>query len=156
MSSEDLVTAVNAEELEAFVSQHVPLARAAGVRVTGYDGETLSVSAPLEKNINDKGTAFGGSLYNLCVIAGWGMTSIQCEALGLVGDIVVAKGEIEYLRPLRSELKASVRAPSAEAMAHFVESYQRRGRASLKHEVWVAGDDDQPAAHFIGKYAIVR
>ncbi len=156
MSTEQFVTAVNADELEAFVSQHVPLARAAGVRVTGYDGEILSVSAPLEKNINDKGTAFGGSLYNLCVIAGWGMTSIQCEALGLVGDIVVAKGEIEYLRPLRSELKASVSAPSQEAMAHFVESYERRGRAALTHEVLVADDDGEPAARFVGKYAIVR
>ena len=156
MSQDEIQTAVNAEELEEFLIRYVPLARAAGVRVSSYDGVTLSVSAPLDKNINDKGTAFGGSLYNLCVIAGWGMTSIQCEALGLKGDIVVAKGEIEYLRPLRSELKASVSVPSAEVMAHFVESYERRGRASLKHDVWVAGDDDQPAAHFIGKYAIVK
>jgi len=41
-------------------------------------------------------------------------------------------------------------------MAHFVESYERRSRAALTHEVLVAGDDDAPAARFVGKYAIVK
>ena len=145
----------SAESLHAFMHQYVPLARAAEINVESYDGRTLTISAPLAANINDKGTAFGGSLYNLCVIAGWGMTALLSKELDLLGDLVVAKAEIEYLRPLRSELRATVERPSEEQLAHFVESYQRKGRASMQHEISVLDEAGKSCVAFHAKYAIV-
>lgn len=147
----------NAASLEAFLVRHVPLAAAAGVEVLSYDKASLIVSAPLEKNINDKGTAFGGSLYNLCVIAGWGITALKCNALNLEGDIVVAKGEIEYLQPLKSDLVAVALTPSDGNLAQFCAQYERKGRAALSIEVSVADPKDgSVCVRFTGKYAIVK
>lgn len=144
-----------AESLEAFLSANVPLARAANIRVEAYDGATLRARAPLEPNINDKGTAFGGSLYNLCVTTGWGMTSLKCGELDLRGDIVVAKAEIEYLSPLKEDLVAVVNSPNEEELAHFVANFRRRGRAAMTHQVVISDSDGQPCVRFKGKYAIV-
>jgi len=144
------------EALATFVKTYVPLASAAALQVDSYDGSTLVLSAPLDKNINDKGTAFGGSLYNLCVTAGWGMTSLKCQELGLTGDIVVAKGEIEYLAPLKSRLIATILAPTDEQLRHFKDSYTRRGRAAITQSVVIPDESGAPCARFVGRYAIVK
>ena len=144
-----------AASLEAFLRAEVPLARAAQICVKSYDGVTLTATAPLELNINDKGTAFGGSLYNLCVTAAWGMTSLKCGELDLKGDIVVAKAEIEYLKPLREDLVAVVHAPTKEELEHFVFSFRQRSRAAMTHQVIISDEDGQAVVRFKGKYALV-
>lgn len=149
----DYITA--GKNLESFVLRHLPLARAAGISVDEYSGDTLVVSAPLDMNINDKGTAFGGSLYNLCVIAAWGMTDLKAKELGLKGDIVVAKGEINYLRPLRGRLIARVEAPSEEDLGRIKKSYESRGKATFHLDVLVVDENQNACVQFKGKYAVL-
>jgi thioesterase domain-containing protein len=141
--------------LENFVIENLPLARAAGISVDEYSGDMLIVSAPLDKNINDKGTAFGGSLYNLCVITAWGMTDLKAKELKLNGDIVVAKGEINYLRPLRGRLIAKVEAPSEAELEHIKKSYESRGKATFNLEVLMLDENQNSCVQFKGKYAVL-
>ena len=143
------------QNLENFVLEHLPLARAAGITVDDYTGAELRVSAPLDKNINDKGTAFGGSLYNLCVIAAWGMTDLKAKELGLKGDIVVAKGEIDYLRPLRGRLTASVLSPSEEDLRRIEKSYHTHGKATFYLEATIVDENQAICVNFKGKYAVI-
>jgi len=144
-----------ADELGVFLSTHLPLARAAGVQVDSYSGDTLIASAPLDKNINDKGTAFGGSLYNICVIAAWGMTHLKAKELGLDGDIVVAKGEINYLRPLVGRLVASATSPNQEAVLRAEQGFKNRGKAIFTINVTVKDDQQMACVEFVGKYAVL-
>lgn len=145
-----------AKALDSFLNTHLPLARAARVTIDAYDGESLQVSAPLDANINDKGTAFGGSLYNLCVIAAWGMTDLKAKELSLSGDIVVAKGEINYLRPLRSRLVAKAFAPDASMLDKALHSYAAKGRAVFTIHVEVRDEQGQLCVEFDGKYAVLK
>jgi thioesterase domain-containing protein len=144
-----------AKDLDAFLREHLPLARAAGVEIDTYDGNSLQVSAPLELNINDKLTAFGGSLYNLCVIAAWGMTDLKAKELGFTGDIVVAKGEINYLRPLRSRLIAKAFSPDEEMLAKAIHSYQVKGKAVFTIAAQILDEQQQVCVEFQGKYAVL-
>ncbi len=144
-----------ARDLECFLSEHLPLARAAGVVIDDYDGQCLQVSAPLELNINDKGTAFGGSLYNLCVIAAWGMTDLKTRELGLKGDIVVAKGEINYLRPLTSRLVARAFCPEPELLEKARLSYASKAKAVFNVHAQVNDQQGKLCAEFTGKYAVL-
>lgn len=145
-----------AKDLDTFLNEHLPLARAAGVEVDTYDGHCLQVSAPLLSNINDKGTAFGGSLYNLCVIAAWGMTDLKAKELNLAGDIVIAKGEINYLRPLRSRLIAQAFAPDQTMLEKARHSYAARGKAVFSIHVEIRDEEKQLCAEFTGKYAVLK
>ena len=147
--------AQQAEELDDFLRTHLPLARAAGVKVERYTGDKLIASAPLDKNINDKGTAFGGSLYNICVIAAWGMTHLKSLEMGLKGDIVVAKGEINYLRPLTSQLMATAIAPTPELIARAKQGFVDRGKAIFSIKVEILDQENQPCVEFEGKYAVL-
>lgn len=144
-----------AKDLDGFLKEHLPLARAAGVNIDAYDGSRLQVSAPLDLNINDKSTAFGGSLYNLCVIAAWGMTDLKAKELGFTGDIVVAKGEISYLRPLRTRLIASAFSPSKLMLEKAVHSYQEKGKAIFNIAAHILDEQQQVCVEFQGKYAVL-
>ncbi len=144
-----------AKDLDAFLKEHLPLARAAGVVIDSYDGDVLQVSAPLELNINDKQTAFGGSLYNLCVIAAWGMTDLKAKELNLIGDIVVAKGEINYLRPLRSRLIAKAFLPNELILEKAIHSYKTRGKAVFTISAQILDEQQQVCVEFEGKYAVL-
>lgn len=135
---------------------NVPLARAAEISVHSYDGDTLVFHAPLEPNINDKGTAFGGSIYVLCVSTAWGMSAIKAKELGLDGELVVAKAEIEYLRPLSENLSAEVSSPSAESLQHFKDSFERHGKAVFELEVVANNSAGKACARFKGKYAMLK
>ena len=148
--------ALLAKALDAFLNKHLPLARAAQVKIDAYDGQSLQVSAPLDANINDKGTAFGGSLYNLCVIAAWGMTDLKAKQLSLEGDIVVAKGEINYLRPLRSRLVAKAFSPDSSMLEKALHSYTVKGRAVFTIRVEIRDEQQQLCVEFIGKYAVLK
>ena len=54
----------------------MPPARALQPRVAGYSDGRLRLYAPLAANVNDKGSAFGGSLSSLMTLAAWGLTSL--------------------------------------------------------------------------------
>lgn len=144
-----------AKDLEAFLKEHLPLARAAGVEIDSYDGSCLQVSAPLELNINDKLTAFGGSLYNLCVIAAWGMTDLKAKELNFSGDIVVAKGEITYLKPLRSRLVAQAFAPDQAMIDKAKHSYKTKGKAVFTIAAQILDEQQNICVEFLGKYAVL-
>ncbi|WP_197473590.1 YiiD C-terminal domain-containing protein, partial [Oleiphilus sp. HI0066] len=58
---------IAARALQDFFMLNVPLARAAEISVHSYDGNRLVFEAPLDPNTNDKGTAFGGSIYVIAV-----------------------------------------------------------------------------------------
>ena len=91
-------------KLEIFVEEHLPLGRAMKISVTEFNGQQLSLSAPLVHNNNDKGTAFGGSLYCLAVMSCWRWFYLRCldtriEPIG-PPHIVVTKASIDYLLPV--------------------------------------------------------
>jgi thioesterase domain-containing protein len=142
--------------LQDFFMLNVPLARAAEISVHSYDGEKLVFQAPLEPNINDKGTAFGGSIYVLCVSTAWGMSSIKAQELGLDGELVVAKAEIEYLRPLNEDLHAEAVSPDEESLQHFKESFERHGKAVFELDVVANNSEGKACACFRGKYALLK
>ena len=122
--------------LDQFVEGHLPLGRAMGLEVSEYDGQSLSLSAPLELNDNDKGTAFGGSLYCAAVMAGWGYFYLRCLQYKLnegAPNIVISKSEIEYLTPVDANtITATCNDADPILWDTFLSRYQERGKAKVE------------------------
>jgi len=77
-----------------------------GFRETEASSERVAIEVPLAGNRNDKGTAFGGSLYSAMVLAGWRLCEQTAVAMGLTGDIVVKDSRIDFLRPADADMLA--------------------------------------------------
>lgn len=138
--------------LEHTLHDEIPLSLAMGIRVAGYDGTSLQLTAPLAPNINHKCTAFGGSLYSLAVLCGWGMLHLKLAEAGLRKHIVIQESNIRYLLPVAQEMRAECRLGDT-AYQHFLRTLKKHGRARLSLDV-VITDDQQPAIEFSGRYVV--
>lgn len=107
----------------------MPPARALQPRVAGFDGRRLWIEAPLAANVNDKGSAFGGSLVSLMTLAAWSLTSLQVEQAGLHAEVYVADSQVRYLAPLQADLQAEAWLDEGPSWEAFIDTLRRRGRA---------------------------
>ena len=134
----------------------MPPVAAMQVSVAGHENGHLSLHAPLSANINDKQCAFGGSLTSLMTLAGWGLVTLQLEAVGLHADVFVADSDVRYLAPLYADLQATASAAEGESWDTFVETLQQRGRARIMVAAQVALPDGGIATELKGRYVAIR
>jgi len=64
---------------------------------------------PLTPNINDKGTAFAGSIFSLAVLAGYEIALERSNQLNLSGNLFLLSSHITYHQPGLSDLIAQGR-----------------------------------------------
>lgn len=140
--------------LEELLHIEVPLSKHIGMYVHSYDDGWLELRADLQPNINIYGCAFGGSIYSMCALTGWGLLILKLEDLGLTPRIVIAGGRIEYSAPISETIRARARLADQSDFDRFVAEHRRslRARMDVPVEVVLA---DRVAARFMGSYAIV-
>jgi len=121
----------------------MPPVAAMQVRVGDYRDGQLWLSAPLAANVNDKGTAFGGSLTSLMTLAGWGLVALQLRRADIDAEIYVADSQIRYLAPLRDDLHASAGLEDGQSWDEFLRTLAQRGRArvQVRAQVTLPGGD---------------
>lgn len=118
------------ERIERLFHEKIPLTRAMGVRVESYDGDTLTLVAPLEPNHNHLNTAFGGSLHALATLScyGWLWLEVQDEN----AHIVVRESHVSYRRAIHNELRASCHRPPQAAVEAFKTNFSAKRKARLE------------------------
>lgn len=141
-----------AAQLERLLHEEIPISRAMGIRVAGYDGASLQLAAPLAPNFNHKLTAFGGSLYSLAVLCGWGLLHLKLTEAGVHKHIVIHEANIRYLLPVAEDMQAECRldAPAFGRMLRTLEKHDR-ARIALQVSMHAAG---YTALEFEGKYVV--
>jgi thioesterase domain-containing protein len=128
------------------------LAAHIGIVVESADDATVVLSAPLAPNANYKGTAFGGSLYSVAVLAGWAWVTRYLAARDLASDAVIQESTMRFLRPVQGALRASAAAPSDNEIDKFRKMLQRAGRGRISLQVEI-GNNQGAAALFDGVFA---
>ena len=141
--------------LEKRIHTDIPLARHIGVRVSHFDGQSLVLSAPLAANSNHKGTAFGGSLFSLAVLAGWGLLTLKLAERGVEGELVIQDSKVSYLLPVTGDIVARATLPEARELNRFLTAVERyrKGRIRLSVSIEHAGRE---AVHFDGTFALLN
>ena len=142
--------------LQAYILEHIPLARAMQLRVAHYDGMQLEMSAPLAPNINDKHCAFGGSLASLMTLASWGLIDLNLRERGIACDIYVGDSYLTYRQPVYGELRASACHADPGAFPAFLEALSQRGKARIAVVCAVAGENGEAATLEAGFVATPR
>jgi len=140
-------------EIEQYFRDKIPLTRAMAVRVESWADDRLVLSAPLEENHNHLGTAFGGSLNALAMLAGYGLIWLLLEDPD--AHVVVRRGTVDFLQPVRGELRATCTAPAKPEIKVFRERFASRGKARITLRATLEGDDGM-AVEFTGEYVALR
>ncbi len=141
--------------LDEFFQQHLPITRYLNMRAQAFDGETFSLAIDLQPSLNDKLTAFGGSLYCACVMNGWGMVYLQGRRRGINPNMVVRRGTIDYRAPVDDAvIVARCQTPPDLDWDAFYRDFSTRGRARCEVTSSIICGQRE-AVHFRGEYAIV-
>ena len=146
------VTHELARKLEAVLHHEIPLSRQMGLTVDRYDGERLSLCAPLAPNVNHKATAFAGSLTAVATLTGWGATWLLLRERDMGGVIVIQESTTRYLLPISGDFVATCRLPSSRVAERFLAGLRRRGKARLPLSVEILDGAGRVAVAFSGQY----
>lgn len=128
---------MNKNELEQFLHQQIPISKAFGVKVIKADQQQVELLCPLEPNHNHLGTAFGGSLSAVAILAGYTWIFQELNRLGHQVHILLKHSEIEYHKPVKEDLRAVCDGSSGEAFENFLKAFEKKGlaRIELKTEI---------------------
>lgn len=141
--------------LERVLTRDIPLGGAMDLSVTRLDDEGVELMLPLEPNINDKGTAFGGALASAMILAGWALARLMIRRAGLSAELVIGRCETRFLTPVTGPFRACCRWPSAGEIDRFVIKIERSGRSGMTlHPEIAAGTE--VAATLSARYAALR
>lgn len=142
--------------LASEILTQIPLARAMALSVDSYDGDSLTMSAPLAPNANDKGCAFGGSLVSLMTLAGWGLVKLALDRHGRDCDIFVQDSDVRYLAPVWDDFAAVARLLDRESFAAMFETLAARGRARVRVRSVVPLADGSAAATLEARFVAIE
>jgi thioesterase domain-containing protein len=134
----------------------MPPVRAFDLRVSGYDGCMLELMAPLAANVNDKGSAFGGSLASLMTLAAWGLATLKLGEAGHEADVYVQDSQLRYLYPLYDDLHICARLAPTQEWSTFLSTYHTRGKARVLLTAEARNARGDVVTSFEGRYVALR
>lgn len=103
-------------------------AGALGIEVTSWSNGRVELTAPLAKNLNDKGTAFAGSIDSLLDLAGWSAITFALRDAGLEADVMIVKSDTRYSTAVRADITATAEISSAD-VERMVQELKVHGRS---------------------------
>lgn len=107
-------------------------AGAMGLTITQLSDERVELHAPLAPNVNDKGTAFGGSISSALLLAGWSLIAERLRGLGISAEVYIHKMDLEFLKPITSAFSSHAKLSDEGLWARFVQTLAERGRARIE------------------------
>lgn len=131
----------------------IPISRAMAIKVVSYDGSELVIKAPLGPNQNHQHSAFGGSLFAVAALAGWGLMQLKLSELLLDCNTVVMGGDVSYQRPIYDDLVCHCALPDDSNT--LFEQLVQKGKATTTLAACFYSDG-QPAMTMNGKYHLKR
>lgn len=120
------------QRVNAYLADHVPITRAMGIRLRSFDDTGVTMTAPLEPNVNDKGIAFGGSLASILALSCWALADLLLREAGFEADVLIAAATTEYHAPVPGQIVARCPLPPPTEREAFVAAYRLRRKARLR------------------------
>jgi len=143
-------------EFEAQIKQWIPLASDLQFTLQSFEDNSITLTAPFEKNRNDKNTVFAGSQASLALLAGWSLATLSFNHCG-VTSVAAMQTEMSYLKPIRADvLVKAVFAEEAniEACENILDK-KGRAKISVLVELFEQGSDELKSkftgTYFLGK-----
>ena len=140
------------ESLQAFLTARIAPARALGVTVAAT--EPVTISAPLEGNLNDKGTGFAGSLFSVAALAGWALVTRWCAVEPIEAEVVLQSSRVRFLAPARGEFRAIAHELPEKQRQKLTRMLARSGRGRAEVAIDVKCDE-AVVMSFTGVYAVI-
>jgi thioesterase domain-containing protein len=126
---------MNPGDLQRYLHDRIPLARAMQVEVRAATIDGVEIYAPLEPNINHRDTVFGGSASAVAILAAWAALYVRMRAEGRAGRLVIRRNRMSYERPIVAGFTATAAPPDDAAWAKAIAALARGRPARVSMSV---------------------
>ena len=141
--------------LQRYLHDHIPLSKAMDVQVVEATEDRVTLSAPLEPNINHRDTVFGGSASAVAILSAWTLMYLRLKSEGFNVRIVIQKNTMTYERPIAGRFTASATLSDPALWHRFVDTLRRKSRGRFTvHSV--LSHDSEKAGEFEGDFVAWR
>lgn len=127
--SEKLVK--DAKELTKYILSNIPVLTSVNLTVTELTENSISLTAPLYENRNHYGSAFGGSIATVGIVAGWAILTYKIKEEKVPTTLVIKNSHTEYMRPVKDEFYAEVKIDD-ENWKTLKNKFAEKGKAGLE------------------------
>lgn len=139
--------------LENKLHTEIPLSQFMQVKVVLADQKQIELQAPLGPNHNHIGTAFGGSLATMMILAAY------CQLFKIInesGHVLLKTSSLNYIHPVTGTIRAVCFAPSDEHVQKFNEAFSKKGKARLELKSQILLEDNRVACEMTGEFVGVN
>ncbi|WP_419764537.1 MAG: YiiD C-terminal domain-containing protein [Arcobacter sp.] len=144
------------KDIENKIHTQIPMTKLMQLELKSMDNISLITTAPLHINVNDKGTAFGGSLSSITIISSWCIAYYLSEKLNLEkSSIVIVKNETKFLRPVRSDIVCTTYIPKDEEINILESKLEEKNSGTIKIHAQII-EDKEICVDFRGTYYIKK
>lgn len=144
------------KHLENKIHTEIPMTKLMKLNLDSISEKHLTTHAPLDININDKGSAFGGSLSSIAIISSWCLVRLVCDELEIDDcDILVIKNESSFKRQVSKDIFCECLLPTNEDKKILLEKYQVKDSASIKVEATIK-EDNEICMTYSGIYVVKK
>ncbi len=142
------------EEIQNKIHTQIPMTKLMQLELLSIDKNSLITTAPLKINVNDKGTAFGGSLSSIAIISSWCMAYYLSKRLNIENpNIVIFKNETKFIRPVTKDIICTSFIPNQEELSNLEVKLKTKNSASIKIHAQII-EDEKVCLDFQGLYVI--
>lgn len=146
---------VKGEEIDNILRDKIKLYEHLGIEVLEITSHKAHFRVSLEKNLNHKGTAFGGSIYATGVMCAYALVLAGLKHYHIATDnIVIAKGDISYLRPVDTDFDVVASFQSLQQEQNFFSQLQKNKRVKDVVKVQILGEGGSLKASLSGTFVV--
>lgn len=140
---------MKASTLETKLHTEIPLSQFMQVKVIHADEKQIELHCPLGPNHNHVGTAFGGSLATLMVLAAY------CQLFKIIhetGHVLLKTSSMKYMHPVEETLRAICNAPTDDQIKKFKDAFAKKGKGRLTLTSQIVLADGRIACEMTGEF----
>lgn len=143
------------KELNQFLYQNMPATKAMKIRLLEFENNQLKTSAPLEPNINDKGTFFGGSGSSLMIISAWSLIELLCKSSKIEADVVIFSNQAKWLKPLKDSANIFSELSSEWKPQTIIQRLKKNKSTPLECRINLFSEQSIKCVEMTAKYFII-
>jgi thioesterase domain-containing protein len=117
--------------MREFMAEKVPVTKAMGIEVVDSSDKGATLKASIKANINDKGVAFGGSLFSVASLCSWAVVDRILKQYKLDANIFIHTSQSKFSAPVVSDFTVFCPTPDHKKLDEFLAVFNRKGRARL-------------------------
>ncbi|WP_455210178.1 YiiD C-terminal domain-containing protein [Kaarinaea lacus] len=145
---------LDAQKLQSYLHNHIPITKAMGVEVRESGFHKVVLFAPLAPNINHRDTVFGGSAVTLAILSAWALLHVRLANKAVQPRLVIQQNTMDYTKPITGDFFAVCDYADKSEWERFSKSLSRRGRARILMPA-VLQRQGQEVANFEGRFVAV-